>query len=143
MEENPRDDNAYQKEAQAYLARIRRTISESEALIAQAELRMAETDRFLESQGLTRAQVEAMNFTEDQLKAVNAELVMRGLPPLEEIAPSYDAASNDNASSDNASDEQLTGAGRNATPDPEAGDVDGDLENRRRKFSAMMGNFRL
>ena len=42
------------KDVQAYLARIRKTIADSERLISKAELRMAETDRMLEQQGLTR-----------------------------------------------------------------------------------------
>ena len=42
------------RDVQAYLARIRKTIAESQNLVSQAELRIAETDRMLESQGLTR-----------------------------------------------------------------------------------------
>lgn len=77
----------FEAEARAYLNKVRRTISESEALIAQAEMRVAETDRFLESQGLTRAQVEAMSFTDEQMDAVNAELKRRGMAPLDEMLP--------------------------------------------------------
>ena len=33
------------RDVQAYLARIRKTIAESENLVSQAELRIAETDR--------------------------------------------------------------------------------------------------
>lgn len=44
-------------ETEAYLARIRETIKKSELLIEQAELRIRETDRLLEEQGLTREDV--------------------------------------------------------------------------------------
>ena len=50
------------RDVQAYLARIRKTIAESENLVSQAELRIAETDRMLESQGLTREQVLNFHF---------------------------------------------------------------------------------
>ena len=53
---DPKDD------LDEYLARIRKTIAESEALVAQTELRMRETDRLLESQGLTREQVLSLRF---------------------------------------------------------------------------------
>ncbi len=73
-----------------YLARIRKTIAESEALVEQAELRMHETDRLLESQGLTREQVMALRFTKEQKLAVNEELKRRGLPPLEDDGAEVD-----------------------------------------------------
>ena len=59
------------EEVGSYLTKIRKTISESEAVIAQAELRIAETDRLLEKEGLTREQVLAMKPTREQLVAVN------------------------------------------------------------------------
>lgn len=123
-----------EKEAREYLARIRRTISESNALISQAELRMAETDRLLESQGLTRAQVEAMSFSDEQLEKVNAELARRGLPQLDKIEP---------AEQKTVQDPRTTISSRNTPPERDVEDVDGDLENRRRKFNSMMGSFRL
>ncbi len=73
-----------QKDIEAYLARIRRTIEESKSLVSQAELRIAETDRLLEKQGLSREQVMAMRFSQTQLDAVNEELKRRGMDPLEE-----------------------------------------------------------
>ncbi|MBQ4481313.1 MAG: hypothetical protein II943_11835 [Victivallales bacterium] len=118
-----------ERETQAYLAKIRRTINESEALMAQVELRRAETDRLLASQGLTREQVEAMNFTDEQLSAVNEELRRRGLAPLadEWFRPAPPASQ----------------GGQAAEPNFEVPDSQGDLENRRRKFSNMMRDFRL
>lgn len=123
--------NPPDKDLDEYLARIRKTISESENLVAQAELRMRETDRLLESQGLTREQVMALRFSSEQKLAVNEELRRRGLPPLEDD-------------------------GADPLPDPDApapvgipaasnfssaADTQGDLENRQRKFGMMMKPF--
>ena len=118
-----------EQEARAYLAKIRRTISESEALIAQAELRREETDRMLASHGFSREQVEAMSFTPEQVAAVNEEPKRRGLPLLEEEWVSSKPA--------------LPSGGQAAEPNFEVADSQGDLENRRRKFSNMMRDFRL
>ena len=68
---------------EAYLARIRRTIEESNRLVEQVGLRIQETDRMLERQGLTREQVMAMRFSDAQVEAANAELERRGFDPLE------------------------------------------------------------
>lgn len=113
----------------AYLARIRKTIADSKALVSQAELRIAETDRMLERQGLTREQVMAMHFSEAQMEAVNAELKRRGLDPLE----------------------MWENGGAANTPDPEPPPrqpdepsvTDAELENRQRKFGMMMKPFQL
>ena len=72
-----------QKDMERYLARIRKTIEDSRNLVSQAELRIAETDRLLEKQGLTREQVMAMRFSQSQIDAVNEELKRRGIDPLE------------------------------------------------------------
>ena len=72
-----------EKDVQAYLARIRKTIADSKNLVSQVQLRVAETDRMLERQGLTREQVMAMQFSDAQKRAVDAELKRRGLDPLE------------------------------------------------------------
>ena len=135
MEDAQHKDNTdFEKEAQAYLNKIHRTISESEALIAQAERRMEETDRLLESQGLTRAQVEAMEFTDEQIDAVNAELKRRGMDPLDSVELREMSSSAKKSAVHGTS-------GVSASLD--AGEADGDLENRRRKFNTMMGSFRL
>ena len=52
-----------ERDIDAYLARIRKTIADSNALVSQAELRIAETDRLLSEQGLTREQVMAFRFS--------------------------------------------------------------------------------
>lgn len=123
-------------ETRAYLAKIQRTISESNALIAQAELRRAETDRMLAEQGLTREQVGALRFTPEQLKAVNAELARRGLPPIDAEEVLMGDARAD-------ADARLTGAGRAAEPNFNPEDSKEDLENRKRKFNVMMNDLRL
>ena len=72
-----------QRDTDAYLARIRKTIEASNRLVEQVGLRIRETDRMLEQQGLTREQVMAMHFSEAQMEAANAELKRRGLDPIE------------------------------------------------------------
>ena len=129
MDEKNRKSKSME-ETEAYLARIKKTVADSRALIQQAELRIAETDRLLEEQGLTREQVMAMRFTPEQKQRVNEELKRRGLPPVDmEELPIEDA--------------RLTGEGRAAEPNMEAEDVKPDLENRKRKFNVMMSNIKL
>ena len=125
--------NPPDKDLAEYLARIRKTIAESEALVAQTELRMRETDRLLESQGLTREQVLALRFSNEQKLAVNEELKRRGLPPIDDFgddAPPPDAGADDPG-------------GVPAAPNFAARDSQGDLENRQRKFGMMMKPFSL
>ncbi len=124
-----------EKEVQEYLARIRKTIADSESLVAQAELRIAETDRMLERQGLTREQVMAMHFTEAQMDAVNAELQRRGLDPLEEWGGGGDASPG----------AEPTGRGDVFPLDGQipGGSGDVELENRQRKFGMMMKPFQI
>ena len=123
------DEKSQQKkDVEAYLARIRKTIADSERIVSQAELRIAETDRFLEQQGLTREQVMAMRFTDAQLEAANEELKRRGLDPIEEWGVGEMRA---------PVDSQNTGAGMAAA-------VSGDeLENRQKKFGMMMKPFQI
>jgi hypothetical protein len=128
------DNSRSAEETKAYLARINRTVTESKALLSQFELRMAETDRMLASQGLTREKVAAMQFTDEQIAAVNEELKRRGMAPM-------DFGSVRNKSS--IEDRRLTGEGRAAEPNLDAGDSKEDLENRRRKFNVMMSNLKL
>ena len=124
--------NPPDKDLDEYLARIRKTIAESEALVAQTELRMRETDRLLESQGLTREQVMSLRFSNEQKLAVNEELKRRGLPPLDDTdadpAPDPDAPAP---------------VGIPAAPNAPVADSQGDLENRQKKFGMMMKPFSL
>lgn len=122
-----------EQELDDYLARIRKTIADSEALVAQAELRMRETDRMLEAQGLTREQVLSFRFTKEQKLAVNEELKRRGLPPIEDgdddvPPPDPDAPAP---------------VGVPAAPAFAVHDSQGDLENRQKKFGMMMKPFSL
>ncbi len=119
------------KDIQAYLARIRKTIADSESLVSQAELRIAETDRMLERQGLTREQVMNMHFTEAQREAANAELKRRGMEPLE-------------WESERLRSESLM----SEEPDPRSSELRlpsaaGELAGRQRKFGMMMKPFQI
>ena len=120
-----------QEETEAYLAKIKATVKKSRALVEQAELRLAETDRLLEQQGLTREAVRNFRFTPAQRQAVNAELERRGLEPIPEEAEVPTAAH------EQPSGETLHGAAA------EPGDAPEDAERRRRRFSAMMHAYRL
>lgn len=120
-----RDD----RETEAYLARIRRTIAESSRLVEQAGLRIAETDRLLESQGLTREMVMGFRFSESQREAVNRELARRGLEPLGEDAAWREA---EGETFDPASDPGLASQASSA-----------DLAERQRKFGMMMKPFQI
>ena len=116
-----------EKDVQAYLARIRRTVADANDLVSQAELRIAETDRMLERQGLTREQVMSMRFTEAQIAAANEELKRRGLDPLERWELEGREAQGEPLDAYRA-------------PEPEPG---GEVADRRRKFSMMMKPFQL
>ena len=116
------------RDTEAYLARIRRTIAESSRLVEQAGLRMAETDRLLESQGLTREQVMGFRFTAAQREAVNEELRRRGLDPIEW---------EDDAERDTLDASRVPGvASGDFAPDTE-------LAERQRKFGMMMKPFQI
>ena len=119
------------KDTEAYLARIRKTIEASEGLVSQAKLRIAETDRMLERQSLTREQVMAMKFSETQMEAVNAELKRRGLDPLERWE-------RDGWDAERETPDGASGTGRG----PGSGS-DSELENRQRKFGMMMKPFQI
>ena len=121
-------------EIKEYLAKIRKTIAESEAIVEQAGLRIQETDRFLAQQGLTREEVLNMSFTREQVLAVNEELRRRGLPPLEddEAAFSFDAAT----------DELRRAADAQAGFAAEAGPSD-EVSERQRKFGTFMQQYRI
>lgn len=119
------------KETEAYLARIRRTIEESNRLVVETGLRIQETDRMLERHGLTREQVMAMRFSDAQREAVNDELKRRGMDPLEKWEAGEDVT--------------------RETPDefpisgfaPEDSAPDAELAERQRKFGMMMKPFQI
>ena len=113
-----------EKSTKEYLDKIRLTIAESKRMVESVKLRFAETDRMLEESGTSREEVMKMRFSPDQKAAVNAELQRRGFAPIEdpEEEPSDAYA---------------------AQPMYGAADVSPDMENRRRKFGAMMKQFRM
>ena len=117
------------KDVQAYLARIRKTIAESENLVSQTELRIAETDRMLERHGLTREQVMNFHFTEAQREAANDELKRRGLEPLawEE---------EDDMRQKTIDESRVSGLVSDSASDSE-------LAERQRKFGMMMKPFQI
>jgi len=124
---NNGSDSNIEAETDAYLARIRKTIADSRALVAQTELRIAETDRLLERQGLTREQVLAMHITEAQFEAANEELRRRGMDPLERWSA------------------QDAPEPRPQEPDMEIEPSPGDdeIDRRRMKFGMMMKPFQI
>ena len=119
-----------EEELKEYLAGIRKTIAESNAMVEQARLRIAETDRLLESQGLTREQVLGFKVSREAMLAVNEELRRRGLPPIEGDDAAFDFA---------AATDELRAADRAPSPPP-PGD---ELAERQRKFGAFMQEYRL
>ena len=132
------------KDIDAYLARIRKTIAESKSIVSQAELRIAETDRMLERQGLTREQVMAMRFSDAQMEAVNAELKRRGLDPLDKWAM---GSGEPPAAETLRSGDEGDGLAREVSDASNAvrltSSSDAELENRQRKFGMMMKPFQI
>ena len=116
-------------EVKEYLATIRKTVADSQAAIDAAQLRLKETDRLLESQGLTREQVLNFKVTPAHRLAVNEELRRRGLPPLEDdtAVGDFDAAT-----------AQLRSEAAAPHVEPEADPVD-----RPRRFANLMHEFRI
>ena len=116
-------------ETEAYLARIRRTIEESNRLVDQVDLRIRETDRLLEQQGLTREQVMAMHFSDAQIEAANEELKRRGLDPIEKWEH------------DGLTEQEEFAVGR--PPSVAESSADNELAERQRKFGMMMKPFQI
>ena len=122
-------DDMTQRETEAYLARIRKTIADSERLVEAAKLRIAETDRMLAKQGLTREQVMGFRFTGEQREAVNRELVRLGMDPLEDVEEVFAPAA----------------PAYTESPPPPPPRVSGndELAERQRKFGMMMKPFQI
>jgi len=117
------------KNTEAYLARIRRTIEESNRLVDQVGLRIRETDRMLEQQGLTREQVMAMHFSDAQIEAANEELKRRGMDPIEKWER------------DGLTEQEEFAVGR--PPATVESSADAELAERQRKFGMMMKPFQI
>ena len=117
------------RDTEAYLARIRKTIEESNRLVEQTGLRIRETDRMLEQQGLTREQVMAMRFSDAQMEAVNEELKRRGLDPLEKWEADARRETSDVSPVSGLASEDFA--------------PDAELAERQRKFGMMMKPFQI
>jgi hypothetical protein len=129
-------------ETEAYLAKIRKTVSESKNLVESAKLRMVETDRMLESAGTTREEVMKFAFSASQKEAVNAQLERMGFEKLDDdgdIRGEY----GERSLGSGAEDENIRPAACTAGANFSAGDGDGTVENRKRKFNVMMQQFRM
>ena len=132
MSEERLDGQDKQAEIREYLAGIRRQIAESEAVIQQAELRMKETDRFLEQHGLSREKLMDFKFTKEQRLAANEELRRLGLPPIEDEESAFDF---------DAATAEVRAAELESAPD--ATDRGDELAERQRKFGTFMQEYRL
>lgn len=117
-----------QEQVKEYLAKIRKTVAESRAMVDQAQLRIQETDRMLASQGLTRDQVKNFHISREQMMLVNEELRRRGLPPIQEEDAAFDFK---------AATEEIRAA------EPEDVVTNDELAERQRKFGTFMQEYRL
>ena len=99
------------------LKKVRKSISESEALVEQAERRIAETDELLARVGVTREELRRMRPTPEQIQIVNEELARRGIEPLEPV--------------------------EETVPNEEIAPGEEGLEHRKRQFGEMMNGIRL
>ena len=130
-------------ETEAYLAKIRKTVSESKSLVESAKLRMVETDRMLESAGTTREEVMKFSFTAAQKEAVNAQLERMGFERLDDDEGDVRHEYGERSLGPGAEDENMRPAACTAGANFSAGDGDGTVENRKRKFNVMMQQFRM
>ena len=130
-------------ETEAYLAKIRKTVRESKNLVESAKLRMAETDRMLEDSGTTREEVMKFSFTAAQKEAVNAQLERMGLERLADEESDVRREYGERSLGSGAEDENIRPAACTAGANFSAGDGDGTVENRKRKFNVMMQQFRM
>lgn len=135
-----RMDNTKSHDTEAYLARIRRTIAESNRLVDQVELRIRETDRALEAQGLTREQVMSIRLSDEQRVAMNRELARLGIDPrtvADVMAPDVDAGQEVGAP------KPVADARREDVASQSVDDAADDLAHRRMKFGLMMKPFQI
>jgi hypothetical protein len=130
-------------ETEAYLAKIRKTVRDSKNLVESVKLRMAETDRMLESAGTTREEVMKFSFSASQKEAVNEELERMGLERLADDADDIRDEYGERVLGPGAAEENIRPTACEAGANFTAGDGDGSVENRKRKFNVMMQRFRM
>lgn len=123
-------DAQKQEDIKAYLARIKKTVDASKALMESVDLRLKETDRLLEAQGLTRDDVRKMHFTPEQRARANEELERMGLDPIEESGTETEFDFNRDEYREHLAD---------------SADIEDEsvLAARQRKFGTFMQEFRL
>jgi hypothetical protein len=130
-------------ETEAYLAKIRKTVSDSRNLVESAKLRLVETDRMLESAGTTREEVMKFSFTDAQKEIVNSQLERMGYERLADEESDVRREYGEHSLGSGAADENIRPAACVAGANFSAGDGDGTVENRKRKFNVMMQQFRM
>ena len=130
-------------ETEAYLAKIRKTVRDSKNLVESVKLRLAETDRMLESAGTTREEVMKFSFSASQKEAVNEELERMGLERLADDADDIRDEYGERVLGSGAAEENIRPTACEAGANFTAGDGDGSVENRKRKFNVMMQQFRM
>ena len=130
-------------ETEAYLAKIRKTVSDSRNLVESAKLRLVETDRMLESAGTTREEVMKFSFTGAQKEIVNSQLERMGYERLADEESDVRREYGEHSLGSGAADENIRPAACVAGANFSAGDGDGTVENRKRKFNVMMQQFRM
>jgi hypothetical protein len=130
-------------ETEAYLAKIRKTVSDSRNLVESAKLRLVETDRMLESAGTTREEVMKFSFTDAQKEIVNSQLERMGYERLADEESDVRREYGEHSLGSGAADENIRPAACVAGANFSYGDGDGTVENRKRKFNVMMQQFRM
>ena len=130
-------------ETEAYLAKIRKTVRDSKNLVESAKLRMVETDRMLEDSRTTREEVMKFSFSAAQKEAVNAQLERMGFERLDDDKSDVRSEYGERSLGSGAEDENIRPAACVAGANFSAGDGDGTVENRKRKFNVMMQQFRM
>lgn len=130
-------------DTEAYLAKIRNTVKASRSLVESAKLRMVETDRMLESAGTTREEVMKFSFSASQKEAVNEELERMGFDRLDDDDGDVRREYGERSLGAGAADENIRPQACTAGANFSAGDGDGSVENRKRKFNVMMQQFRM
>ena len=130
-------------ETEAYLAKIRKMVRESKSLVESAKLRMVETDRMLEGAGTTREEVMKFSFSASQKEAVNEQLERMGYERIDTDEGDVRREYGERSLGSGADDENIRPVACTAGANFSAGDGDGTVENRKRKFNVMMQQFRM